>query len=850
MRVLIVSAHFPPNFVGGGTLIPQAIATGLMARGHEVWVFAGWRGDSRPPMDQWDETDPDGVHIRWINSTPWLSDLDDRQFDNPAVTRAFAEYCNEVQPSVINFHSLQGLGAGTIDAASSMGIPTVLTLHDFWWWCGRMFMSDRTDRPCCPVVDCGVCDCSVDAAWLARRNERLVESVESVDRVVCVSSSLARVAMANGVPGQRVLTIENGLPDFPVPTRRSTTGQGEESPSGIRFLYAGGPDPRKGPYVLGLALNEIADLSAWSLTAFGWPDDVPVAPDVRVNAHPPFPPENIGAVLEDADVLLIPSVMRESYSILARQAFAHGVPVVTTDCIGPEEVVVDGTNGLIVPSADPVALGQAMRRIVNQPSLLKTLKPGPATASLRTISECIDDYEKLFEELTRTGAVRDHGRGTPDAIRKVLFVVGITGAPLRYRAYLPAEALSDHGVESSIRHYRHPDVDGLAAEADIVVFYRVPATIQVVNLISGLRARGIPTAFDVDDLIIDPQIRDEIPAVSILPPADADQWMEGVRRYRATLDLCDAFIGSTTPLASHAEALTGLPSFRFPNGVGRIVGRLSDAQYGRDRSPGPLRIGYLSGTITHDHDWQHVEPAVVRLMDDHPSLELWLVGHIEPTPAMRRHAARIVNRPLVHWTELPSVLRDLDVNLAPLAPGGRFNQGKSAIKWLEAAIVGTPTVASPTQPFKEVIVHGENGMLAETDDEWYSALDFLVGNPAQRRAFGDRSRRRALLDLAPAIQAERYLDVLRAVKSNPVPPSRTQTWREVMDDEPSAPFELDQYEIRSDEAEPGPIAPVTMRKRLTDTSVTLREQGLAAAATRVSRYGAALLKHRLRDLKR
>src|SRR3954447_14607568 len=39
MRVVVVSAHCPPNFVSGGTLAPQRLARALRARGHEVSVY-------------------------------------------------------------------------------------------------------------------------------------------------------------------------------------------------------------------------------------------------------------------------------------------------------------------------------------------------------------------------------------------------------------------------------------------------------------------------------------------------------------------------------------------------------------------------------------------------------------------------------------------------------------------------------------------------------------------------------------------------------------------------------------------------------------------------------------------
>ena len=53
MRVVQVSAHYPPNFVSGGTLVPQRIAQGLARRGHDAWVYAGHLDDSREPLSTW-----------------------------------------------------------------------------------------------------------------------------------------------------------------------------------------------------------------------------------------------------------------------------------------------------------------------------------------------------------------------------------------------------------------------------------------------------------------------------------------------------------------------------------------------------------------------------------------------------------------------------------------------------------------------------------------------------------------------------------------------------------------------------------------------------------------------------
>ena len=154
---------------------------------------------------------------------------------------------------------------------------------------------------------------------------------------------------------------------------------------------------------------------------------------------------------------------------------------------------------------------------------------------------------------------------------------------------------------------------------------------------------------------------------------------------------------------------------------------------------------------------------------------------------------------LQDWRDLPGLLRDLDVNLAPLESalggGGRFNEAKSAIKQLEAALVATPTVATPTQPFREAVTHGVNGLLAATHEQWVSALDDLLSDPALRSRLGARARRDALLTMSPHLQGARYLAVLEQARASVADgrPDRPSSWVPVAPDEPPAPVLLEPY---------------------------------------------------------
>ncbi len=178
------------------------------------------------------------------------------------------------------------------------------------------------------------------------------------------------------------------------------------------------------------------------------------------------------------------------------------------------------------------------------------------------------------------------------------------------------------------------------------------------------------------------------------------------------------------------------------------------------------------------------------------------------------------------WQRLPALLRQLDVNLAPLEPASRFNDAKSAIKWIEAALVATPTIASPSVPFQEVIRPGMTGWLADGPVEWAETLTAVLADPDRRTTVGARAQRAALLGWSPHLQGVRYLQILESVVEASRAPRREPSagWVPAVADEPAvvdgAP--LDPY--------PPPLVGSTRarrraRRRRTPVRVVLRQKG-------------------------
>ncbi len=817
MKVVVISAHYPPNFVSGGTLVPQRLARGVRDHGHDVSVFAGWLGE-RESLSEFDEIDETGLRVHWIATSAWIGWDDRRNFDNPAVVQRFAVYLEHERPDIVHLHSLQAMGGAMVSAAKASGARVVLTMHDFWWICARQFLVDETDHPCSLVAVCGSCACSTSTHESAERRSWLLEHLRCADLILAPSQSAAAVLRANGLGNVEV--DENGIQD-----PGALTGRLAGADPIVRVRYCGGSNSMKGAEVIGATVPRITAAAPWTFTAHDFDDYLIAHPNhshPRLHTAPSYRPDQLTDILAATDILVLPSLMRESHSLLTREALLAGVPVVCSDSLGPEEVVIHGENGYVVPTGDSELLATAVTRLIDDPILRRSMGTTARKVVVRSlnahITSTVDRYEGLL--------LADTSPPPRSQVRQVLFVCGIEGAPLRYRAHLPAEALNLVGIHTDVVHYQDPRVLGLALDSDVVVMYRVPATTEILEILDQIRnlSPAVPLLFDVDDLIFDPAIADEIPAMQQLASEESALWLNGVMRYRTTLEACDAFIGSTPELCRHAETVSHIPSFHFDNGVGILLAQASTQALRQVRAPGPLRVGYFSGTTTHDDDWLSIEPSVINVLRRYDQVELWLGGHLKPSAGLEEFGERVRRLPFTPWPELVIRLRDLDVNLAPLTLDGRFNQSKSAIKWLEAALVETPTIASPTEPFVAAIQSGRSGILATTPAEWERGLDNLLSDSLLRARIGGQARRSALLEWSPLLQASRYLAVLDEA-CDLVTTWRTtrvaSTWIPVAPSEPGTYILKDVYTASLSDLPPrspvGRVRPrISRRKRVID----------------------------------
>ncbi len=102
-------------------------------------------------------------------------------------------------------------------------------------------------------------------------------------------------------------------------------------------------------------------------------------------AHGFVPPGELGAYYERAAVVACPS-RREGYGVVAREAMAHGRPVVASAVGGLLDAVEDGVTGLLVAPRDPVALRAAIERLLGDPGSRRALGTAARDRARRELS--------------------------------------------------------------------------------------------------------------------------------------------------------------------------------------------------------------------------------------------------------------------------------------------------------------------------------------------------------------------------------------------------------------------------------------------------------------------------------
>ncbi len=400
-----------PEYVGGTEFYTRWLAHGLGQRGHNVALFYRRSGQETALTQREDE---DGVQVWAVTAgivTPTARFL--ATFGQQDISNAFGQVLAQIRPDLVHIQHLLGLPVELAQQLQQLDIPYVITLHDYWWVCANAQLVTNYNHRLCNgpqgylnCARCALARANRPTLWpalpgiagmLAWRNYRLRQVMRAAQRLIAPTDFVHNWYARHGAPAEKVQVIPHGLP---VPDLKPRPPRKTDRP--LRFAYIGGLSWQKGVHVLLGAFSNLDMEQEPELLIAGDDTTDPVYMS-QLRTLAPSSVQFLGKLtrtavwelLEQVDVLVVPSLWYETFAFVVSEAMAAGVPVVASR-LGPlADRVRHEIDGLLVPPGNVEALALALSRFQQEPSLLPRLQAG--LQPVRTIEEYIDEIEGVYQ---------------------------------------------------------------------------------------------------------------------------------------------------------------------------------------------------------------------------------------------------------------------------------------------------------------------------------------------------------------------------------------------------------------------------------------------------------------------
>lgn len=409
MKALLVSHGYPPLGVAGVERLTAQTAGELTRRGHEVAVFT--RDPSPLPRTLDLRRDVrDGIPV--VSMVGGGSTFERFPVYEPAQERIFERVLTELEPDVVLITHLLGHSPGYVEVAHRWRIPVVMELHDFYVKCPRAHLERRSGELCGGPENGQACarHCFGDQRdpglrW-ALRARSFGDALRSADAVLAPSPYVAEAFADERGDSHLIEIVENAVAPFGPMLR-------EENPPGgpLRLASIGVTVKHKGFETVVEALR-LAQVPRTFYTIHGvalppLSHEMQKAADnirgLTLRLANGFNPAHLPVLLADADVVVVPSVVPETYSIVVREAFALGIPVIASRIGALPDAIRPGENGWLFEPGDAADLADLLRRLHSEPHLLERARAGIRRGDVTSVEARADRVEALLERVREAG---------------------------------------------------------------------------------------------------------------------------------------------------------------------------------------------------------------------------------------------------------------------------------------------------------------------------------------------------------------------------------------------------------------------------------------------------------------
>ena len=421
MKILHYSLGLPPYRTGGLTKYSYDLMNEEAKIGNHIILLYPGHFTVNPKIKIIGNGRKNNIYVYEIINplpVPLLGGIGKSQlFNKKCEIKVYYEFLKKIKPDIIHIHTLMGLHKEFIEAAKELDIKMLYTTHDYFGICPKVNLLDYKYEICKNYdkgEKCSICNqnsYSLKLIYLMQskfyrniKESNLIKVLrkykkENLNGNKSVDDFNKKISLTNAEDYVRLRnyyfsmfkeinyfhfnssTSENIYKHYindingkVINITHSDIGDKRElkrfdPKKSLKILYLGPIDNYKGFYLLKRSLDRllIEGNNNWHLDVYGDNKTIFNSEYIKVNGKYNY--KQLSTIFKKTDVIIIPSIWKETFGFTGLEALSYGVPIITTDNVGFNDLIINNKTGFII-KPNEAELKEKLELIIDNRNIL------------------------------------------------------------------------------------------------------------------------------------------------------------------------------------------------------------------------------------------------------------------------------------------------------------------------------------------------------------------------------------------------------------------------------------------------------------------------------------------------
>lgn len=457
MKILHISLGLPPYRTGGLTKYSLDLMASQVSK-HEVFLLYPGKFTVSKRLAIRTNKSYENIKVYEIVNplpVPLLGGINQpKLFMKKVEKNIYEDFLKKINPDVIHIHTLMGIHKEFFEVAKELSIKIILTTHDYFGLCPKVNLMDA-EGEICKDYDFGrsCLSCNVNAlstpmiyamqshSYRYLKDSKIIKGlrklkknqikenrdmanvtgeVKRLDDSLAIqyvelreyylnilklvdyfhfNSSIAKEQFESylDLKGKVISISHNNIYDH----RRERFLRRKNS-SILRLGYLGPIDVYKGFYALKDTLECLKgnEYKNWHLDVYGdFINNPETYSPEHYTFHGRYEYSQLKEMFNGMDLLIIPSIWKETFGFIGLEAQSYGVPIMVSEHVGFKDLIEDGETGFIYKT-DGNDFAHKLSLILDNPSVLAKINENISKMKFPSIMEKhTDEIINLYQEV-------------------------------------------------------------------------------------------------------------------------------------------------------------------------------------------------------------------------------------------------------------------------------------------------------------------------------------------------------------------------------------------------------------------------------------------------------------------